>query len=133
MKKMNHMKRSKKIILLVLCVLIIAIVSGVIAVTAGLKDGAKLSINDVNLTAIDDGNYTGTYTKGRWTNTVVVDISDHKIKDIQIKKDVRVAAANVSEDMIQRVIAAQSLDVDSVSGATVTSKAYLKAIEIALN
>jgi len=31
-----------------------------------------------------------------------------------------------------RVIEAQSTDIDAVSGATVTSKAYLKAIENAL-
>jgi uncharacterized protein with FMN-binding domain len=38
----------------------------------------------------------------------------------------------VSEELFQRVIAQQTTQVDAVSGSTVTSRAYLKAIENAL-
>ena len=40
---------------------------------------------------------------------------------------------DVEDELINNVIKNQSLDVDVVSGATVSSKAILKAIENALN
>ena len=39
----------------------------------------------------------------------------------------------VTQELFDNVIAAQSIDVDVLSGATVTSKAYLKSIENALS
>lgn len=38
----------------------------------------------------------------------------------------------IAENIINKVIESQSIDIDVVSGTTVTSKAYLKAIENAL-
>ena len=56
-------------------------------------------------------------------------ISCHEIVLIEHKNE-RGAAA---EEITDKVIAAQSLQVDTISGATSSSKVVLKAIENALN
>ena len=123
----------KKILLIVAGILIVILAGMFIAITDGLSEGAKVTINGIDLSDIPDGSYTGAYEFKRWSNTVVVHVKDHKITAIEIENDV--AGAGVTDcagEMFRRVIAAQDTKVDAVSGATVTSKAYLKAIEDAL-
>jgi len=103
-------------------------------VTNGLSEGAKVPLSGIDLSAVPDGGYTGVYEFRRWSNTVVVHVQNHRITAINIVKDVPGARiTNCSGEIFRRVIEAQNTTVDAVSGATVTSKAYLKAIENALN
>jgi uncharacterized protein with FMN-binding domain len=60
-------------------------------------------------------------------------VENHKITKIDIVKDVTFSKPDVSEELFMRVMESQDTRVDAVTGATVTSKAYLKAIENALN
>ncbi len=56
-----------------------------------------------------------------------------KITDIKLLSSSDPAKSNMQPEMLyDKVIEAQSLQVDTISGATLTSKAYLKAVEIAL-
>ena len=106
---------------------------GFIALTAGLSDGAQVVINGINIDGTLDGIYTGEYKAGRWSNTVSVIVKDGSITEIEIVNDVAAAwVTNASGEVFRRVVEAQDTLVDAVSGATVTSKAYLKAIENAL-
>lgn len=124
------MKRRHWIILIVLALLVAA----GLFVTSGLSEGMNVQLQGVNLADKPDGDYTGTYTFKRWTNTLLVHVKDHQITGIDIQEDVGAAQiTHCSGEIFQRVIAAQDTKVDAVSGATVTSKAYLKAIENALN
>jgi len=117
----------------VLAVIIVILIVMFLKVTDGLSEGEKVALNGIDLAAISDGSYTGTYNFKRWSNTVTVHVENHRIVDIDIVEDVMAeGATNCSDDIIMRVIEAQSTDIDTVSGATVTSKAYLKAIENAL-
>jgi uncharacterized protein with FMN-binding domain len=120
---------------LIIAGIVIAMLAGMLfAVTNGLSEGAAVTIDGVDLSNIADGNYTGTYDFKRWSNTVVVHIKDNRITSIEIEKDVMAAGiTNASGEIIRGVIDTQNTTVDAVSGATVTSKAYLKAIEDALN
>ena len=59
-------------------------------------------------------------------------VVDHAITAISIVKDVRFAISETSDAIFARVMETQSLAVDAVSGSTVTSKAYLKSMELAL-
>ncbi|NRZ97631.1 FMN-binding protein [Clostridium tetanomorphum] len=89
-------------------------------------------IHNVKLSHLNDGVYSGEYKSGRWTNSVNVNIKDHKITKIHIVKDVIIKKDDVREKLFKKVIEKQNIDVDAISGATVTSKAYLKSIENAL-
>jgi len=92
-----------------------------------------IELQGIDLTAIADGSYTGTFQRGRFTNTLTVDIENNRIARIDIERDVFAASVtNISAEVFRRVIEMQSTNIDAVAGATLTMKAYLKAIENAL-
>lgn len=95
----------------------------------------NVPLDGVDFNSLADGEYTGSYEGGmyKWrANTVKVTVSDGKLTEIEPISGV-VDQGNESTKMLyDRVIANQSLMVDTISGATLTSKGYLKAIEIAL-
>lgn len=124
----------KKKLLIALGAVVILLAVAFFGITNGLSEGAVVVPAGIDLTDIADGDYTGTYDYKRWTNTVVVHVENHAITGIDIVEDVPAAGiTDCSGEVIGRVIAAQNTDVDAVAGATVTSKAYLMAIENALN
>ena len=123
----------KKKILFVLGVFVLFIIIALIAITNGLSEGQNAILNGIDLSSISNGEYTGTYEHGRWTNTIIVYVENQKITGIEIIKDVFAAGiTNCSTEVFHRVMENQNTQIDVVSGATVTTKAYLKAIENAL-
>jgi uncharacterized protein with FMN-binding domain len=126
------MSKILKIILIILGVFAL-LISGFIAyMMTGQKGIKDLKINDIDLTTINDGTYKGEYQNSRWTSEVMITVKDHKITDINFTKIHVFDNPEVREGIINDVKESQSLDVDTVSGATVSIKAYLKAIENAL-
>jgi uncharacterized protein with FMN-binding domain len=120
---------KKKLLIAGGCVLVF-LVAIVLIMSNGLSEGANVTLSGVNLSNIADGTYTGAYDFKRWSNTVSVQVKDGRITSIGIVDDVFGAGVtNASGEIIRRVIETQDTRVDAVSGATVTSKAYLKAIE----
>ncbi|AEV28089.1 hypothetical protein SpiGrapes_0226 [Sphaerochaeta pleomorpha str. Grapes] len=101
--------------------------------TRGLEEALAVEVNDVDLSVVEDNVYKGSYDFERWANTLSVTVADHRITTIAIIKDVKYAKQEVSDAIFSKVIEAQSLQVDAISGSTVTSKAYLKSIENALS
>ena len=101
--------------------------------TRGLSTYGNMTIRNVGLESVPDGTYTGSFKGGRWSNTVKVTVKNHTITDIKIVKDVQFKNAKTASRLISMVLKAQSLEIDGVTGATVPSKAYLKAMENALN
>lgn len=127
------MKKALIIFFSILGVLVLAGAGGIFYMTAGLDAGAGMTIAPIDLAKIDDGTYTGTYQGGRWTNEVEVTVADHQIAQINVLKTVSIETPDVTNNIINSVIEKQNTTVDTVSGATVTSKAYLKSIENALS
>jgi len=126
------MKTLLKVIFGVFAAFILAAASGVFYLTRGLAAGSQVAVGGINPTALSDGTYIGEYKAGRWSNTVQVTVAGGRIAGIEVVKDVTFAKPEVTGEVLNRVTAAQSLAVDAVTGSTVTSKAYLKAIENAL-
>lgn len=126
------MKKAMIVILSILGVLIVVGAGGVFYITNGLEAGENLAINPVDLTAIEDGTYAGVYQAGRWSNEVAVSVADHQIANIAVVKTVTIDDPELTSTIINNVIKNQNTTVEAVSGATVTSKAYLKSIENAL-
>jgi uncharacterized protein with FMN-binding domain len=85
---------------------------------------------------LNDGAYHGSYAGGmyKWrANACDVTVTNGKVTDIQLAGSQDPGAENTDTAMLyERVIAAQSLQVDTISGATLTSKAYLQCVENAL-
>jgi len=126
------MKKGLKI-LITLIVLIAVIIGGaMIALNQGIEEGKNVEITGLNLSNIEDGTYKGKFDFQRWSNELNVVVKEHKITDIEIVKDVRFPNPELTSQLFEEVIEVQDTTVDIVSGSTVTSKAYLKAIENAL-
>jgi uncharacterized protein with FMN-binding domain len=100
------------------------------------REARGLPLDAVDFSKLDDGIYHGAYAGGmyKWrVNACDVTVTDGKVKDIQLVVSQDPGGKNTQhEALYERVIAAQSLQVDTISGATLTSKAYLQAIENAL-
>lgn len=126
------MKLFLKIFLAVVIVVVLAVGGFGFYITRGLDTGAKLDIGSVDLSKVEDGVYKGDYNSGRFSNEVSVTVKDHKITNIEVVKDVAISKPEVTKELFDNVIENQNVDVDTVSGATVTSKAYLEAIKNAL-
>ncbi|NPV53446.1 MAG: FMN-binding protein [Firmicutes bacterium] len=92
----------------------------------------NMPINEVDLSRVSDGTYEGDFSYGRFTYVVEVIVKDHRIENIKILKNRDTGHAKKAEGVIKRVIQAQSLKVDAITGATTTSKTLLKAVENAL-
>ena len=127
------MKLFLKIIIVAAAIFAIAVGGAAIYLTRGLGSAEKLAAGSVDLSGIKDGLYTGVYDSGRFSNKVEVAVKDHKIINIRLINDVTFSKPEIASEVFDRVIKKQDVAVDAVSGATVTSKAYLKAIENALN
>ena len=124
------MKRWKKVLTVIIAVFVIISLAGLFFATRGLDEGKQVSINDADLSKLDDGVYRGVFDQGRWANQVEIRVENHKMTDI--KKTEGFEHKEAMASIHARVLENQTLLVDVVSGATVSSKAYLKAIENAL-
>lgn len=84
----------------------------------------------LDLTAVEDGTYTGTGTGLRGTTKVIVTVSDHKMTDITIDsyEDDPEFFERASAMIIDEILEKQSLDVSTVSGATFSSNSILEAV-----
>ncbi len=128
------MNKKLKIIITVIVIIIAIVLLILFYLTRGLQEGQNIEVNNVDLSYLeDDGFYTGSFNFGRWSNEAKVTLEDRKIVDIEFTDDVSFSKDEVREEIINRIIDKQKVNVDVVSGATVTSKAYMKAVENALD
>lgn len=126
------MKKVYKIILGFIGLIILLIISSLFVLMNGMKDVETIKVNDLNLVNLEDGSYFGSFDTTRWSNTVEVKVANHEIIEIIVLEDVMIGLEGLSNRLFENVIREQSLDVDIETGTSITSKAYLKAIENAL-
>ncbi|MBP2636993.1 MAG: FMN-binding protein [Firmicutes bacterium] len=93
---------------------------------------AGLQINELDLSQVKDGTFRGNCDAIFVAADVSVTVKDHKITEIQLIRH-KTERGQTAEMIPAKVIKAQSLQVDTISGATNSSKVILKAIEIAVN
>lgn len=90
-----------------------------------------LDIGTVELSTIADGEYIGVCQNKILFAVVKVEIQNHKIIGIEVVEH-KVSYMEQAEQIAGAVCSKQSLEVDAISGATLTSDTVLKAIENAL-
>lgn len=122
------MNKIKKRFLILLAILAFLILCGFIAMNAVVGSANSTMINELDLKGVSDGVYTGEYSIGPVEASVEVTVKSQRIEDIQILKHMNGLGAS-AERIVKDVTASQSVKVDAVSGATVSSKCILKAIE----
>lgn len=101
-----------------------------IAVALILRPRA-LDIAAVDLNMIADGEYIGVCRNKLLLAVVKVEVNGHQIVDIEIIEH-KEAYMRQAEMIAGTVVDEQTLEVDAVSGATLTGDTVLKAVENAL-
>lgn len=91
----------------------------------------KLEIRTVDLDTASDGEYVGVCQNKILFAVVKVKIQDHKITDVEVIEH-KESYMEQARQIAKRVCDEQSLNVDAISGATLTSDTVKKAIENAL-
>ena len=127
------MKR-KSIISVVIVILIIGVAVGLIYLK-GVNDYKQkvenISIGQINLEDVPDGVYIGACDVNYISAKVEVNVKSGKMESIRLleyKHDRGAAAVTIIDDMVKE----QKISVDTVSGATNSSKVIQKAVENAL-
>ena len=132
---MDKIKRIR--ILLILAALVI--ITGGIIVFNYLKDVKtyqetvkSMTFTEIDLSKIPDGIYEGECDVNYIYAKVKVTIKDCKIHHIQLTEHKNQRGSSAAH-IIDTILKEQKIDVDTVSGATNSSKVIKKAVENALN
>lgn len=146
MKEARKRKRGLKVLIIVSIIVFVLVLPGIIVFIVDAPARAELQnvvIADVNFGSLKDGVYTGEYrgTKNSFRDVAVeVTIESGDITKIIVTEGAY-AGAKMSDEikkgfsinnLFENVIDSKSLQADTVSGATVTVNAHIKAVENAL-
>jgi uncharacterized protein with FMN-binding domain len=118
-------------------VLSIGIISGLLIGASAISQYLQLShyrnlpINELSLDDIEDGYYTGRVDYS-FKYEVRVLIENKSIKKVEIVRNRDNHYAILATGITQKIIREQKIDIDAVTGATTTSKIFLKALEQAV-
>jgi len=101
------------------------------------REARSLPLNAVDFDKLkNDGVFHGVYEGGMYGwryNECDVTVKNGRVTAIQLAGSTDPGSGNTNHQMLyDRVIQAQSLQVDTISGATLTSKGWLQCVENAL-
>ncbi|MEA4914397.1 MAG: FMN-binding protein [Christensenella sp.] len=140
-------KRKKRTFWSVLVIIVLlCAVGGSIAVISDApnrRELTALTFVDIDFSNLHDGTYTGSFigTDGNQRNaTVEVTVSSSVITNIRVVKGaidqpgapLDLGNGSTVYDLLESAVDKKTLQVDVISGATLTSNAHLKALEDAL-
>ncbi len=118
---------------MVLAVVVAILAVGMLVVVAKDRDLRDLVINEVDLSRIPDGVYVGSFRNWRMMNEVEVTVEDHRIIAIENTNNMPDdRSRTIVEQATEAVLAGQSVQIDTISGASLNTKAFQKAVENAL-
>lgn len=126
-------KRTIALIAILSSILLIALAGKILltVTTANLENLRTIAPSSPDLTRIKDGTYKGSYARFPIDVEVEVVLKDQRIVSIALLKH-RNGQGQAADSIPSLVVREQSLQVDTVSGATYSSIVILKAIEDAL-
>lgn len=115
--------------------MLVVVLLGVILIAKGLESNMHklqtMELTDVDLEGIADGTYVGSYELFPVSVVVEVAVKNHELTGIKLVEH-RNGRGKAGEAVVDRVLKAQALQIDAVSGATYSSLVILKAIDNAL-
>lgn len=123
-------------IVLAICLFAVLVIGGSVGMlrylTYAMDDVRAETLTPIELTTIENGTYRGSYLNQRFSVTVDVTVYEGVLEKVTLVRDVRFKDETVAAILFERMQRDNRHDVDVVSGATLTSIAYQKAIENAL-
>jgi len=132
-KKLTAGKIILRIFLWLIGIFAVVCICGAAFVILGKDKTMTAPLSGLSLESVANGTYEGSYSGFRWSTKVAVTVEDHKIVAIEELKPQVFAKPETIDALISGVLAAQDTDIDTVSSATADTKAFLSAVEDALN
>jgi len=94
-------------------------------------DIQHIQINPIAFADVKDGTYHGEYDLFLVKTKVTAKVEDGVLKSLILDEHVN-GKGQAAEPIVERILEAQTMEVDMVTGATASSKAIVKALEDAL-
>lgn len=111
--------------------LMIFITTFIFTLTKHISDYRHFDFDSLNLSTVKDGSYIGSEDGSIVKATVKVTVKDHVIKDVEIVSH-ESGKGKPAEVIVDDIVKKNSLQVDTVSGATFSSYVIKKAVYNAL-
>lgn len=124
-------KKSKRF-LMVGAVILSAIAALTVVTLIYLPKPQQTSDSKYDLSTIPSGTYYGECDNGLVFASVSVEVNGHAISDIQLLEH-RNGKGAAAEAITVDIVNSQSIEVDAVSGATLSSQTILMAVQNALS
>jgi uncharacterized protein with FMN-binding domain len=122
---------NRKLILILGTIFGTLLIAGLVSQYLQLNQFRNLKINEIDLTGLADGYYSANVNYG-YEYSARIYIENNKIKTIQFPQNRESVYARLAEGIKHKIIKQQKINLDTVTGATTTSKILMKAIEKAL-
>ena len=121
----------KKLLIITLGIFIFGFVSFKVFSAKIVKDASALENTFIEVKNIPDGSYKGHSELGPVIVDVNVIIKDGKIKNIELLKHQN-GFGNAANSIVENMVQKNTYNVDAISGATVSSKVIINAVNNAL-
>ncbi len=125
------MKTFKKVLIILLAIIVIGVLGFKLAANKLISDAKALTVEEIDFTQLKDGEYPGNYEIFPVKVSVKTTVKSGKITQIELLEHFNGKGAP-AEKITDYIIEKQSLQIDAVSGATVSSIAIKKAVEDSL-
>lgn len=124
--------RHRKAVLITAAVCMLAGAVLFIKSSVTLNTVRAMPIGSVDMQAVPDGEYEGETSYSGVSVHVKVTVRDHQITKIEDLEPRDSVYATYATGVFKKIVSRQTPDVDAITGATTSSKAYMKAVENAL-
>ncbi len=131
-KKEIRKNRVRKIFLVTVSILFVLSLPGCIAFYKEHREVRGLTLDGVDFSRLKDGVYPGENSGGLYgwrASRIEVTVQMGRVTDIKILESAEEADF---KQVVRQIIQSQSLVVDGITGASLTSRAFLKTVETAL-
>jgi uncharacterized protein with FMN-binding domain len=125
--------RVERIISAIVLAVVIVGITGLTVSERSLEKYRRMPIKDISAAGISDGEYSGESEIGNITYRVKVEVSAGRIIGISALESRKSVYVEYAQGVFNKIIRDQTANTDAITGATTTSKAYMKAVEDALS
>ena len=145
-KSQRKFGKKRRFWLIPVVILVVLVLSGSFAVISDApsrQEVSSLTFRDIDFSLLNDGTYTGAFIGKQGSlrdATVEIAVEGGQVSRIQILKgaidensaELELTNGKSIRDLFEAVLQQKNLQVDAISGATLTCNAHLKALEQAL-
>lgn len=127
-------QRKKAVLIVISALLVIGLLAGGIYLKAISDYKSKvnaLTFDEIDLTKVADGIYEGQCDTGVVRAKVQVTVRDHRLESVELLEHEN-GRGTPAEAILDQMVQKQTTAVDTVSGATCSSKVIRKAVENAV-